>query len=524
MTVPSEANRAGPYTGNGVTTIFGYSFRILDQDHIKVIRSLDGVDTILSRDADYTVAGVGNIGGGQISMFLAPTASNTITILRDVPFTQETDLENQGPFFAETIEAALDLSVMRDQQITQMIDDKLAPGEATLDFDARGRRIINLASPVADTDAVNKAYVDASSIPVSEATVNLLAPKANPVFSGKTTTPAAVVGGLPNSNVQYYFTGGEPTISQYSSGLQENWLQTLNMSPVSGVTPEGCLVLNYHKSVGYANKLTAFAQGFHVNGIVSGEGPYIWGGVININYDTTAHNDLSVIGLEIDFNNANSDHFAPGGPDYSTGILLAAPNYGFVSAAAITIESAGKNWNYGVAFNGGNSVRQSTIYDNSQSVTSFEIDQPHNIGIDAVLSTFTSYFLRGNQGLFTVDGAGIVRAPALITTGNNASLILGDRAGLNGWVIFSDSGVLTFLQSSVGVRLTLDNGTGNLKSEGSISTIGGPVSGLPAPTVSLRGHRRYVTDASSPTFMGGVTGGGSSVVPVFCTGTAWVVA
>jgi hypothetical protein len=41
--------------------------------------------------------------------------------LRKVPFTQETDLENQGAYYAETVEAAFDLAAMRDQQLSERV-------------------------------------------------------------------------------------------------------------------------------------------------------------------------------------------------------------------------------------------------------------------------------------------------------------------------------------------------------------------------------------------------------------------
>lgn len=121
MTVASETSKSGPYTGNGVTTVFDYEFRIIDEAHIRVLRTEANADTILSLGADYTVSGVGGTGGGSITMTTAPIASQQVTILRNVPFTQETDLENQGAFFAETIEASLDLSAMRDQQLSELL-------------------------------------------------------------------------------------------------------------------------------------------------------------------------------------------------------------------------------------------------------------------------------------------------------------------------------------------------------------------------------------------------------------------
>lgn len=123
MTVSSEVNKSGPYNGNGVTTVFDYDFKIVDEDHLKVIKtSAAGVEATLVIDTHYIVSDVGNPLGGQIALLSAPSTGEMITILRDVPFTQETDLENQGAYYAETVEAAFDLAIMRDQQLAEQID------------------------------------------------------------------------------------------------------------------------------------------------------------------------------------------------------------------------------------------------------------------------------------------------------------------------------------------------------------------------------------------------------------------
>ena len=139
MTVASETNHSGPYNGNGVTTVFNYGFRILKDTHLRVVKTAsNGDETTLVLGADYIVSGVGASGGGQIACTSAPAAGTTITILRAVPFVQETDLENQGAYLAETVEDALDLSAMRDQQLKEQVDraHKAPFGEAGSTFSA----------------------------------------------------------------------------------------------------------------------------------------------------------------------------------------------------------------------------------------------------------------------------------------------------------------------------------------------------------------------------------------------------
>lgn len=123
MTIASETNKSGPYNGNGVTTVFAYGFRILDETHIQVIKTVTatGVETVQTLTTHYTVASVGSA-TGSITMLTAPATGTTITIVRDVPFTQELDLENQGAYLAETVEEAFDKLTQQTQQLKEGLD------------------------------------------------------------------------------------------------------------------------------------------------------------------------------------------------------------------------------------------------------------------------------------------------------------------------------------------------------------------------------------------------------------------
>lgn len=165
MTVSSATNKSGPYTGNGVTTVFAYGFRILDASHIKVVRTEAGVDTVLT--TGFTVSGVGNAGGGNVTFAVAPTAAQKITLIRNAPFTQSTDLENQGAYYAETIEEALDLAAMRDQQLQEQINRSVTipVGQDTGVLDTLIEDVIRLTDSVDEIDAV--AAIEAQVVTVA---------------------------------------------------------------------------------------------------------------------------------------------------------------------------------------------------------------------------------------------------------------------------------------------------------------------------------------------------------------------
>lgn len=56
---------------------------------------------------------------------------------------------------------------------------------------------------------------------------------------------------------------------------------------------------------------------------------------------------------------------------------------------------------------------------------------------------------------------------------------------------------------------------------GLVRTAAYTVATLPAASASLAGARAYVTDATSPTFLATLTGGGSTKCPAFCDGSVW---
>lgn len=120
MTVPSQTNR-DQQVGNGVTTVFTVPFRILDQTHIEVLRTISGVTTTLVLTTDYTVSGVGGA-NTTVTFVAAPAAGATLTFLRNVPLTQETDYVPNDPFPAESHERALDKLTMIAQQQEELID------------------------------------------------------------------------------------------------------------------------------------------------------------------------------------------------------------------------------------------------------------------------------------------------------------------------------------------------------------------------------------------------------------------
>lgn len=163
MTVSTELSHE-EYVGNGVTTDFDFRFRIFESKHlIVVVADNDGNETTLKNGTDYTIVGAGSYHGGKVVLNKPLAKDWKILLERDLPVVQETDLRNQGKFFAEVHEDAFDYLTMLIQKALGTFSLSLRkPTYLSNYYDAKGNRIANLAPPKLGTDAVNKDYVDNS--------------------------------------------------------------------------------------------------------------------------------------------------------------------------------------------------------------------------------------------------------------------------------------------------------------------------------------------------------------------------
>lgn len=112
MTITNTTLR-NDYVANGSSTVFSFAFIVLSETAgytIQVITTdLVGVETIKTQGVDYTVQ-LNDNGLGTITFATAPLLNHKITLLSNVPNTQETDYIKAGTdkFPAESHEKALD--------------------------------------------------------------------------------------------------------------------------------------------------------------------------------------------------------------------------------------------------------------------------------------------------------------------------------------------------------------------------------------------------------------------------------
>tara|TARA_A100001388_G_scaffold15886_1_gene10565 strand:- start:9260 stop:10396 length:1137 start_codon:yes stop_codon:yes gene_type:complete len=178
MTINSTVRKTNLFVGNGNASTFPFAFKVFTASEIVVVRvtTATSTETTLTLQTDYTVLlnpDQNSNPGGSITLVSGGVAQNLATgfnliITSDVQPTQGTDLTNQGGFFPEVINDALDKAVILHQQQQEVLDrsirfaltNTIGSLEITEDATARANKILGFDSQgefqVAQELGVNK--------------------------------------------------------------------------------------------------------------------------------------------------------------------------------------------------------------------------------------------------------------------------------------------------------------------------------------------------------------------------------
>jgi len=128
MTISSTLRKAGPYIGSGAASTFPFSFKVFTKNDLKVVRLqvATSTETVLALDTNYTAilnADQNSNPGGSITLVGGNLAAGyNLVITSNVLSLQETDLTNQGGFYPEVINDALDKSIIQIQQLQDAVN------------------------------------------------------------------------------------------------------------------------------------------------------------------------------------------------------------------------------------------------------------------------------------------------------------------------------------------------------------------------------------------------------------------
>ncbi|CAM6031509.1 unnamed protein product [Sphagnum compactum] len=204
-------------SGNGSTTSFSYNFLIpgsstTDQTNVQVIYTDSSGNATTLTPSQYSVSGINSASGGfvQYPLVGSPIASGTtLTILRNMAYTQSYNFSNQGNFYPANIMGMGDYITMLVQQLLSITNNFLyfPPQDTTsgklpsianrankfLGFDSNGAVSVSsaVAAGVATITATSPLSASAST-----GNITLSMGSANPVATGGTGLTAVTGGSL----------------------------------------------------------------------------------------------------------------------------------------------------------------------------------------------------------------------------------------------------------------------------------------------------------------------------------------
>ncbi|EEG0097964.1 phage tail fiber protein [Salmonella enterica subsp. enterica serovar Albany] len=153
MSVPNQTPYI-IYNANGMTTVFPFEFYVINSGDIQVTVN----STIVI--GGYTVSGVGNVGGGDVTFVTPPANGSVVMLERVVPTYRLTDYQDNGDLLADTVNKDFDRLWMAIQRSFIYLGLALRRPLLGGPFNAEGYRIENLAGPISGGDGANKKYVD----------------------------------------------------------------------------------------------------------------------------------------------------------------------------------------------------------------------------------------------------------------------------------------------------------------------------------------------------------------------------
>jgi microcystin-dependent protein len=192
--------------GNGATTVWPFTFMIpaLEDVTLTLVDVASGNQTVIA-PIQYTVAGLGNPAGGSVTYPLSgsPVASTTqVVVERRMPLKQETDLQNQGAAYPETIEDALDYLTMVAQQLQDQINRSIV-------FNVADSSTVTLPSATARANKVLGFDSGGNAIAVAALSPSVTVSAAMiPVVTAPTTNAALTALGFPGAFLDQLIPAG----------------------------------------------------------------------------------------------------------------------------------------------------------------------------------------------------------------------------------------------------------------------------------------------------------------------------
>lgn len=257
----SNVDRRIVYTGSAGVGPYAFNFEVLDQTDIAVYKNA----TLLVLTTNYTVSINPSTGVGSVTLNVAATSSDTITIVGARAIRRTTDFTTGGDLFANSLNDELDSLTIFSQQVAETAErgikapvtdptdiDMTLPAQATragtvLAFNATtgnpeaGPSIGSVTTVAAQSANINTVATNIASVNTvagNNSNINTVAG-----ISGNVTTVAgisanvtSVAGSSSNINTVAGISGNVTTVAGVSSSVSTVAGISANVTTVAGIS------------------------------------------------------------------------------------------------------------------------------------------------------------------------------------------------------------------------------------------------------------------------------------------------
>ena len=240
MSISSTSRKAGPFTGNGITVSYSFSFKVFTAADVLVVQAVTatGVETTLALATNYTVALNADQNanpGGTVTMLVAPPTGTTLVLSSQVANLQPVDLTNNGGFYPKVINDALDRSTIQVQQLAEKVSRAVLVSLTSGTDPAALLTGINTAVGVASTSATTATtQAGIATTQAGNASASAAAAAASAATISPTATGAALISAASPAAARTALGAGATGGSLFVATTVATALAALGLPSVTG--------------------------------------------------------------------------------------------------------------------------------------------------------------------------------------------------------------------------------------------------------------------------------------------------
>ena len=255
MTIQNTTLRkAGPSQGNGVTTVFPFTFKVFaTTDVLVTYLNPSSVQSALVLGSDYTVylnSDQNAAPGGVITLLWTPATATYITLTSQVSNTQNLALTNSGGFYPQSINDALDRVVIQVQQLAEQLSRTFQISVSSIG--SPGAYIGDFLAQASSSASAAAVYALAAANSAASAAGTIISATA-----AATSQASAYAMAASNSVASISSLSSSCTSSKVSASLSATAAAN---SAISATTPTALALANYIDLFFPSSKTVTFAS------------------------------------------------------------------------------------------------------------------------------------------------------------------------------------------------------------------------------------------------------------------------